>query len=66
MVYRGRWFLVPMTRMELNHYIRNECRNDGSWLAELDKVKGRRTRVGVVDLVLYLLGQRHARSRACC
>jgi hypothetical protein len=55
-----------MTNMELNHYIRTECRNDGSWLAELDKDKGRRTRVGVVDLILFVLGQRHARHTACC
>lgn len=55
-----------MTNIELNHYIHTECRNDRSWLAELDKDKVRRTRVGAVDLVLYLLGQRHARHRACC
>lgn len=55
-----------MTNLELNDYIRTECRNDRSWLAELDRKGGRRTRVGVVDLVLFVLGQRHNRHSACC
>jgi hypothetical protein len=66
MVYPGRWFLCLMTNLELTNYIRDECRNDGGWLADRDRKRVRRTRVGVVDLILFVLGQRHVRRTACC
>jgi hypothetical protein len=54
-----------MTNFELQNYIRNEYRNDRSWLLAIEKDRKTRTRVGVVDLIVYVLGQRHAR-KACC